>query len=265
MQNSPLAANIKDDYLKNKVIPEFKLLLDKDIYSLIINRQHQIEICTNKSAQSVGLDNWEELAGVCFKEFEDKDKLANIFKESYSTTLKDEIDLYAKKLVTLQEVVFSTCKIVQFIDMLPYNNQFLTYITTYTPIISPDGEVIAIQSFSIQSYVLRFQGHLSPPNDVLKPDEFNNFTNRELEILFLLSNGATQDQIAQILNISRGTIAAVVSNQLCPKFKIAGANTRLLTESAIKAGMYKHMPQSLWRPCLIVLNYDLLGIFSGDK
>ena len=265
MQNSLLATNIENDYLKNKIIPEFKIMIDRDIYSLIINRQHQIEVCTNKSAQSVGLNNWEELAGTCFKEFEDKDKLANIFKESYSTTLKDEIDTYAKKLVTLQEIVFNTYKVVQFIDMLPYNNQFLTYITTYTPVISPDGEVVAIQSFSIQSYVLRFQGHISSPNEVAKPDKLNNFTNRELEILFLLSNGATQDQIAQILNISRGTIAAVVSNQLCPKFKIAGANTRLLTEAAIKAGLYKHMPQSLWRPCLIVLNYDLLGIFSDDE
>lgn len=265
MSNPSTIANIKDDYLNNKVIPEFKILLDKDIYSLIINRQHQIEICTNKSAQSVGLKNWEELAGSCFKEFADKDKLAEIFKESYSTALKEEIDKYVRKLVTLQEIVFNTCKVVQFIDMLPYNNQFLTYITTYTPIISPDGEVVAIQSFTIQSYVLRFQGHLSPPNNEAEPEGLNKFTNRELEILFLLSNGATQDQIAQILNISRGTIAAVISNQLCPKFKIAGANTRLLTESAIKAGMYKHMPQSLWRPCLIILNYDLLGIFSDDK
>ena len=48
------------------------------------------------------------------------------------------------KLVTLQEIVFNSCKVVQFIDMLPYNNQFLTYITTYAPVVSPDGEVVAI-------------------------------------------------------------------------------------------------------------------------
>lgn len=265
MQNPPLISRTKNDYLKNKIISEFNVLIDKDIYSLIINRQHQIEICTNKSAQSVGMDSWEDLVGYSFKEFENKNILAEIFKDSYSTLLKKEIDTYVGKLVTLQEIVFNSCKVVQFIDMLPYNNQFLTYITTYAPVVSSDDEVVAIQSFSIQSYVLRFQGHISSPNEVAKPDELNNFTNRELEILFLLSNGATQDQIAQILNISRGTIAAVVSNQLCPKFKIAGANTRLLTEAAIKAGLYKHMPQSLWRPCLIVLNYDLLGIFSDNK
>lgn len=264
MKNSLHSINIDSDYLQNKIIPEFKALIDKDIYSVIINRDHQIEICTTKSAQSVGAHSWEELTGFSFKGFTVNDNFTKIFKESYTTALKDEIYTYAKKLLTLQEIVFDSCKIVQFIDMLPYNNQFLTYITTYTPIIAPSGKVIAIQSFSIQSYVLRFQGHLSSPNEINKPNKLGNFTNRELEVLFLLSNGATQDQIAQMLNISRGSISAMISNQLCPKFKIAGANTRLLTESAIKAGMYKHMPQSLWRPCLIVLNYDLLGIFSDS-
>lgn len=265
MQDSLHIINTDDDYFQKKVIPEFNALLDKDIYSVIINRDHQIEICTNKSARSVGLESWKDLAGFSFVGFTDEENFNKIFKESYTSALKDEIYTYTKKLLTLQEIVFNSCKVVQFIDMLPYNNQFLTYVTTYTPIIAPSGNVIAIQSFSIQSYVLRFQGHLSPPNEVIKSEELNNFTNRELEILFLLSNGATQDQIAQILNISRGTIAAVVSNQLCPKFNIAGANTRLLTESAIKAGMYKHMPRSLWRPCLIVLNYELHDLFSADK
>lgn len=245
------------DYLQNHIIANFKKIIDKDIYSLIINQRHQIEICTNKSAQSVGLNTWEDLRGFSFLNFSDKEAISRIFKKAYFSVLQNDIEQYARKLITLQKIVFESCRVVQFIDMLPYNEQFINYITTYTPLLHPDGTVVAIQSYSIQSYVLRFQGHISDPNGGNQTEIKGKFTNRELEILFLLSNGATQDQIAQILNISRGTIAAVVSNQLCPKFNIAGANTKLLMEAAINAGMYKNIPQSLWRPSLIILNHDL--------
>lgn len=264
MQSTEIDNNYAD-YLQNKIIPDFRKIIDKDIYSLIINQNHQIEICTDKSAQSVGLNSWEDLRGFSFANFSDKEAVAKIFKKAYFSILQNEIEPYARKLITLQRIVFESCRVIQFIDMLPYNDQFITYITTYTPLLHPDGTVIAIQSFSIQSYVLRFQGHISDPNSSNQADLKGKFTNRELEILFLLSNGATQDQIAQILNISRGTISAVVSNQLCPKFNIAGANTKLLTEAAINARMYKNIPESLWRPALIILNHDLSDMLIGSE
>lgn len=244
------------NYLNDKIIPDFHKIINKDMFSVIINRDHEIEIATNKSANSVGLNSWEGLRGISFANYDDESILQKYFKEAYSSELKDEINQYLQKLLYLQKLVIDKCMIVQFIDMLPYDNKFITYITTYTPILHPDGEVIAIQSFSIQSYVLRFQGHISPPVQHM-PSEFDKYTNREREILFLLSNGATQEKISQMLNISRGTTASIISNQLCPKFNIAGANTKLLTDAAIKAGMYKNIPRSLWKPCLIVLNHDL--------
>ena len=143
--------------------------------------------------------------------------------------------------------------------MLPYNNKFISYITTYFPIVHPNGEVVAIQSLSIKSYFFRFQNYIEDQNTSVRKKPFNQqFTNRELEILFLLTNGATQEQVTQILNISRGTVSAIIGNQICPKFSIVGSNTKILVTEAINAGLYRHMPESLWKPCIIVLNEDLL-------
>lgn len=250
------------DYLYEK-IADFQNLITKDLYSVIINRDHEIEICTNKSAKSVGVDSWEQIKGVSFTDYDDQSLLQQYFQEAYSSELKDEIKRYVQQLAYLQKKVINESIVVQFIDMLPYDNKFITYITTYTPIVHSDGTVVGIQSFSVQSYALRFQGHIYPPVQDY-PAELERFTNREREILFLLSNGATQDRISQILNISRGTTASIISNQLCPKFNIAGANTRLLMEAAIKSGMYKYIPKSLWKPCLIVLNHDLYESFPDD-
>lgn len=82
------------------------------------------------------------------------------------------------------------------------------------------------------------------------------FTQREQEILFLLTYGVTQDQIAQILNVTRGTIANIISKQLCVKFGIQGSNTKILTQAAVNAGIHQKMPRSLIRPCIMILNTE---------
>ncbi len=247
------------EYLDNYIANNFKGLIDKDIYSIIINREFVIEIATNKSAKSVGFNDWHDINSIRYSDYEDKELLKKIFKVNDEKISFDLISNYLKKLFYLQKIVFEQCKVVKFIDMLPYDNKFISYITTYFPLVHPNGEVVAIQSSSIKSYILRFQGHIESPNASLQVKELkHNFTNREMEILFLLTNGATQDQIAQVLNISRGTVSAIIGNQICPKFSIAGANTKILVKEAINAGFYRHMPKTLWKPCIIVLNEELL-------
>ena len=246
-------------YMDSTVLPGFSNLIDKDIYSIIINRDFQIEIATDVSAKSVGYQKGQDLKGISFVDCQQVDFLNKLFKESYNDKTKDMILNYGEKLLMLHKLVFEQCKVIKFIDMLPYNNEFISYITTYFPVLHPSGEVVAIQSSSIRSYILRFDGHIEKENLTYKEGAFQlRFSTRELEVLFLLSNGATQEQIAQMLGIARGTVSSLITYQICPKFSIAGANTKLLIREAITAGMHRFMPPSLWRPCLIVLNAELL-------
>ena len=39
---------------------------------------------------------------------------------------------------------------------------------------------------------------------------------------------------------------------------LTGTNTKMLMDAAINAGFYLDMPKSLWKPCIIILNEDLL-------
>ena len=246
-------------YLDLAILPSFHLLLDKDIYSIIINRDHQIELATDVSAKSVGYQKGSDLIGVSFIDYTNVEFLKIFFKDSYNEKTKDMIINYGAKLLYLQKLVFEKCKVIKFIDMLPYNNEFISYITTYFPILHPSGEVVAIQSSSVRSYVLRFDIHAEKEHISYKRGELRiKFSNRELEVLFLLSNGATQEQIAQILGIARGTVSSLINYQICPKFDISGSNTKILIREAITAGMHRFMPPSLWRPSLIVLNAELL-------
>jgi hypothetical protein len=237
----------------------FKPLIDREICALLIDREFQIEIATNQSKKILGIEDWQQFKQISSENFCTEEYMKLLFKDQYKRENHEEFVFYCEKIRYLQQLVFSHGKVIQFIDMLPYNGKFVIHLTNYAPIIDGSGEVIAINSTSVESYVLRFQGHLRKPNIKVEDKEFKKqFSSRELEILFLLTNGATQEQIAQILNLARTTIATIIANQICPKFSITGANTKMLMDAAINAGFYLDMPKSLWKPCIIILNEDLL-------
>lgn len=237
----------------------FQPLIDKEIYALLINREFQIEVATNQSKKSLGITDWQQFRQASSENFCTEEYMKLLFKDQYKPNRHDDFVFYSKKIRYLQQLVFTHAKVIQFIDMLPYNGEFTIYLTSYVPVIDRTGEIIAIHATSVESYILRFQGHLRKPNIKVEDKQFKkNFSTRELEILFLLTNGATQEQIAQILNLARTTVSSIIANQICPKFSIIGANTKILIDAAINAGFYLDMPKSLWKPCIIILNEDLL-------
>lgn len=246
-------------YLNESVIPVFQPLMEQQLNSYIINRNLQIEIGTNLAVKAFGSLSGSNLSWLNFSNYQDEAFLQQLFKQSYERYGKKWLSFQLKKLVYLQQLVFKKGLIIQFIDMLPYNNQYLSLMTTYTPITHPNGEVVAIQAATIETYILRFQGHIDNPNISTYDKAFyDQFSTREREVLFLICNGASQEHIAKMLKITRGTVSAIIHNQLCPKFGISGSNMKELMKQAIHAGMSRSLPEALWHPCIIVLNRELL-------
>lgn len=256
---SKLSTTEYRSYLQSNVISNFKPLIEQELHSFIINRDLQIEIATNFAAKAFGVTDESNLEWLCFANYQNEEFLQQLFKQSYERYQKDWLSFHIKKLVYLQQMVFEKAMVIQFIDMLPYNSRYLSLMTTYTPIIHPNGEVVAIQASTIETYILRFQGHIDNPNISTYDEAFYaQFSTREREILFLICNGASQEHIAKLLKIARGTVSAIIHNQLCPKFNLIGSNMKELMKRAIHAGMSRSLPEALWHPCIIVLNRALL-------
>ncbi len=152
------------NYLQSNVIPNFQPLIKQQIHSYLINQNLQVEIGTDLTAQAFGTINGQQLNWLNFSNYSDEKFLQRLFKQSYTRYGKDWLIFNLKKIVYLQQLVFEQCIVIQFIDMLPYNNQYVSRMTTYTPILHPNGEVIAIQAATIETYILRFQGHIDNPN-----------------------------------------------------------------------------------------------------
>lgn len=79
-------------------------------------------------------------------------------------------------------------------------------------------------------------------------------SNREDQVLFLLICGITQEQIAQILNVKRATVAAIIRNQISVKLGGSASNTKLIIEATLVLGFLQHILPLLWAPAVITLD-----------
>ena len=250
----------KDRYLQEVVIPNFMVLVKQRVYSVIFDYKFEMIICTNLSAESIGRRDWQDVANISFKDHANEERARGFFKEHYTAEKAIFIHQYARKIFELQNVVFEHKRVVSFVDLLPYDGHFKSYLVTYVPIFHPSGEVVALQSFAVPSRFFSHQDFLLEMLDDKKADfcsTVDELTTREQEIMFLLANGISQDQMAQILNTSRSTIANIIAKQLCNKFGIAGSNTKLLAKIALQCDYHQKIPHTLCRPYIIVLDEDL--------
>lgn len=258
------------EYLDEVIIKNFNLLVDKNFYSSIINKDNEIVCCTNLSAKAFGFSNSNELVEfkLSIKEYSNQEIAKCIFKGAYNRISADNIHRYVHKIYLLQKYVFSTGAVVSYIDMLPYNNKFKTYIVTLIPLYCAGKEIVALQTFSNETRIFHFQDYLAySKKSINKVDEIhineNEFSERELEVLFLLSHGLTQEQCAQIQGISRSTVATMIKN-LCAKFGVAGSNSKVLQQMAFQSGHHKIIPRSLWKPCVIITEPEAVSYINKE-
>jgi len=247
----------KKEFTENILIPNFMHLVDQGIYSVLFDYELKIVVCTTLSAQSIGLERWEDARGLSFRNYANTDVAAKIFSGHYNEQLMESLHQYAKRIYEIQRLVFTSKNVISLIDLLPYGGKFTSYLVTYVPIQHPSGEVVAIQSFAIQSRFFSHQDYLKVITDEKTHERYLNsekLTLREHEIMFLLANGVNQEQCSQILKITRSTIGNIIANQLCPKFGILGSNTKLLAQVALQHEFHQLVPSSLYRPYIVVLD-----------
>lgn len=265
-KNGVLSEYEKKEFTENVLIPNFMHLVDQGIYSVLFDYELKIVVCTTLSAQSIGLGRWEDARGLSFRNYADTDVAAKIFSGHYNEQLMESLHQYAKRIYEIQSLVFTSKNVISLIDLLPYGGKFTSYLVTYVPILHPSGEVVAIQSFAIQSRFFSHQDYLRVITDEKTHEKYlhsEKLTLREHEIMFLLANGINQEQCSQILKITRSTIGNIIANQLCPKFGISGSNTKLLAQVALQHEFHQLVPSSLYRPYIVVLDEKIATQISN--
>lgn len=251
----------RNKYIKEVVISEFLAMVDADIYATLFDVEGKVLICTNKNARSAGFNSWHEVIGMSFDSV--NETMIRQLTQLESATQINQILAACKIICDLQQSAVKNKQVVNFIDLIPYNNQFRVYLETLLPVFHPCGEVIAVKWLTVECPLLRpFNLFCEQSEDLrLMTDQIVSssssslpkLSKRQHEILYLILQGFSQQHVAMILKIKRGTIARIISEKICPKFDINGANTQLLIKRATDMNLHTKMPPSLWQPRIILL------------
>ncbi|MFO0319511.1 MAG: LuxR C-terminal-related transcriptional regulator [Neisseriaceae bacterium] len=78
-------------------------------------------------------------------------------------------------------------------------------------------------------------------------------TQREFEILYLLSNGLSQYEIANVLGVSRGTILKTIMDRILVKIDINENKSEKIIQKAMQLGIHGKIPRNLVEEQIIIL------------
>lgn len=238
-----------DNFLQQVMIPSLLGIVDKNMISKVHDLDGKILIATNLQARIWGYKSYTELVGKSLRE------LTSIINSE-------------KTLVQLEQIrqtVIKEEKIVSYINFFPYNDTMAMLLSYHFPLFNLEGEVVATRVLSEQASLFKHsavvtQMFKAKVEDYQKTpkvvDESIKLTKRQEEILYLLKIGFSQSDAANYLKITRGTLSKIISTQICPRFGIAGSNTKLLVKHVIKTEYFKHIPKSLLKPKVIIIEND---------
>ena len=179
-----------------------------------------------------------------------------------------------RKLHKLLQITFIEKTCISYLDLIPYNTNRESYLTMLIPLCNSEGIMIGVRMISsnIGLYGINdyFASHIESTDRVDKIEAIDNTPNpfyltpRQQEIVYLLANGLSQVAIASKLGLARGSVANTISEQICPKFGIAGSSTKLLFIKARELELHRYMPLSLYKPRIIVLDAELIEKYFTD-
>jgi hypothetical protein len=270
MNTVTLTARERQTYIESVVIPNFSPMLNQYICSTLFDVEGKVIICTTKNALDTGFDSWQETVGLSF---------LDVGHELITRTMKDVTTAYGDKIIAtchkihqILKIAIEQRKVLNYIDLIPYSGHFKSYLNTLIPIFHPSGEVIAVQNLVVEFQMFEFSDFLNDHNQkthikslqIPSKEPPLKLPARQHEILYLILQGIPQEYAAQILNIKRGTLARIISEQICPKFNIHGSNTKILIERAMQMGFQHFMPKSLWAPGIIILDPEIAQLVT-DK
>lgn len=233
------------EFLNQVILPCFRGAISKALFFAILDLEGEIllssSICTKNLTYGTGQ-----------------------ISESSNTNTEDisvkENPVIAKQIRDIQKMVIKEERLISFIKFSGVKDLSRAYHITYFPLFKPDGKIFAILSLGKQHHFLapkQYLDHLCSTK--LKPGSspdyelFKKLTTRQKEILYLLICGMTQTEIAQVLNIERGTVATFIL-RISEKLNIAGSATKILVKKAVELNLHKIIPPTLLSPRIIIID-----------
>ena len=256
-----LRSNVKDysvsnhAFIQNYIVPSFLGSVKEKILFSVYDLEGRIVIASDMFCRYFGFENYTQLIGLT----PIKEKL---FKQSHIMENPNDLKPYEEMLnewERIRQKVISTEKLVAYMNIAPFPQGTAVFEASHFPLWDAEGKVVATQillhgnNFFFDSLLLKnkiFQ-NTSKIHKVVDMPILSDF---EFKIIFLMVLGFSQSEIARFLDVSRGTIASKISEQIGHKFGINGANSKLLMKKLIDINFFQSLPFNMIPPIIKELN-----------
>ncbi|MEN9946460.1 MAG: hypothetical protein RLZZ293_846 [Pseudomonadota bacterium] len=250
MKNNDLINKVNslsnDEYLDLLIKLHFSTYDKSNIFLSVFNLQKQI-CYASKATLKV------------FYRSNDFDNLSEHVFGLKSSELKTYARFYnaTKEFEHVLDLVLQQRNSVIFIVFEKYKNLLGALHIRIDPIFHPNGEICGFNSRSYD-YTRLFWGaelfgqdHTTDNKNLL---ELHSFTEKQRQVLFLLAINYTQDAIANILGITRGTISRIIS-QICRKLDLDFHSASFLLTTLGRRRILESLaiPELDFKPIIIIL------------
>ena len=125
----------------------------------------------------------------------------------------------------------------------------------YEPIFDHEQNVVAVLAKKLPTINQNlFNLFLNKQNTINNNQELvDRFSTREFEILYLLSNGLSQYEIAEKLGVTRSTILKYLNDRILKKLCLNENNSENIIKAAITLGIHSKIPKTLIKEQIIVI------------
>ncbi len=218
------------DFLKQIIIPTKTFNTTSNDPWYLKDVTGNFLLASNTIAQEFGFENHSNLINLNLKNLP--------FKHPRSL---NELLIQEKEILALQ-------KITHNIAIFELKHKTIIMMTTNIPILFQE-QVIAIETLGkfIDQANFNLELYLAINNIPTTTNPREIFTEGQIEehIIYLLMLKKTQQQIADILNVSRARVAQRI-HAICNRANIPGHSAKLMIEQAFLANYHKRIPLELF-------------------
>lgn len=232
-----------DDYIKNTLLPAIKPLQDQHEKIGLFDYAGRVVFTTNDLLETFSIKDRSVVIGKKITEIEpshEVKKLLDISEQQLQEYLLEYQNIVMS--VIQQRHSIRTASICQWFEKLTIVE------SVFLPLFASQGQVAGVLEIDYPKSNFSALEFLTSTNSINKNNHHNSkikpLSSRQQEVLFLILNGYSEYDVANLLNISRSTVKSIINYQLLNKFAV---NTReeLIRQAEIR-GYINTPPRKLF-------------------
>ncbi len=233
----------KNNFLLGIVIPYYEVQAQKDDHFILYNTNGEIILAAHLVLKHLEFNENNDIKGKTLLQLNHgTPKMVELINQLFTSVIK-----------TKQTIKFLT---IGGQKEPPFKNHHELVLQKFEPIIDDKNKVVAILACKLpllESNLINLLLTDLKSKSKLDNKIIETLSSREFEILYLLSHGISQYQIAKILGITRSTVAKIISDRIYNKFSLNNPNSEKLIALAIQHGFNSKVPKTLVEEQILII------------